>query len=1234
MKKLLSLFLILAQTFFSVNSAHAQIPFEEVGRFYGIIKRPDFNLEKAVALLESDHLKNARMYLDTDDTTDIAFPNKLGDRLRIMGFRGEDQHDIPQSYIALVLQRLFPSPDGMNMVPNQGSVQDPIKRFTPKTIGAILNFVSDFYETLPENLEEYSSNLSQAIRGSFDKAEIKSLKKINDKFQDFALSLVQALAEQRQPSDIWEPHIVENALFAFALMKAAEEDAERGVVASGSADEGSVDAESPFVRKMKVFYDAMPKVVGADRAYGDPFTYEEYEAVLDKVKSLDDEEESREGEESSSSAPSADTVSLSQAAEDSPFSSNYFVELTPREKFVLLFGLKSFAQIFPTQHFYSTVRFEGITFINCGEASLLNLLNTFLWDFKEKRLRHEILEEMVDFINPALLAFYQEFKDPADQFTLKSQQAWTRVVSGLGGVDPLIKYKKGEGTVEFTGGMNSILGVVRALFPDEAFKAITDCESCDSSDKNVATLDHLAELFSPPGESSDSREMWSWKSANVKEGEDEHQLSPNGAEVEFHKKGANLPVVDDFPMEGTLMTWTLQHGHYDCNFSLSEVPQYMENYSTRLLRTMLDEPDSMRDPLNLWAIGRYSRLSEVLIACAGVFTPDKDEPLVSEIFSNVTKDHQKPLIRTFLLHRNYRELEEQMAAFMLASNFEFPEFYRFAANVLELLPRGDTHANFAMLSNLVDESAGLKTDLPKLHPRITVRMEEFCKEISKPKIALDLLVFGGGPHHLCLFLLSVLAKGLDTEEISKEDVLRVIYEQSENKELEPDFWIELGDYFFKMFLDGEGRLQPEQFMLYRPDDKDSATVLENLLEEASDEVIDLFLNRGMLTKDIVVKELKRVSESRIWPLLPGCDDMARLNKLIERLHLSAKELFEAFPNFFNRILSFQDHETKDTVDLFGTLGLDMDSVLPDQGGTIAMRLAQGYDLNQLEKWVAGGYLTKAHFLTGLRLWPTEEDNHPSFSPENLLWIAKNIELTAEDLQEARPGFLDQKLRDYSYNHRVLVDLMAHFGIDLDTKLTDASENVVTVIMQNADEELVEEYVQSGTITKNHFLEPLLDDAQRTSSPYYNLERFAFMSQIFELSHEDLMKMTQAIKSRLWSVENVDQYRVLQRGLGIEMTFIMDTKERATLFNWLLKAQPDILSQLVDEKFVTKSDVLESMRVLDPKAYFVLTTGCKQLAGICKKLDVSVAEIEDVRPKFFSYDMLVYDGDSRALFGDE
>jgi hypothetical protein len=775
--------------------------------------------------------------------------------------------------------------------------------------------------------------------------------------------------------------------------------------------------------------------------------------------------------------------------------------------------------------------------------------------------------------------------------------------------------------------------VVRALLPDNAFKAITGCESCDYSDKNVATLDHLVELFSRPGDSSASREQWSWKRTDVKEGDDEHQLSSGGAEVEFYKKGANLPVVDGFPMEEALITWELQKGHYDCNFSLSDVPEYMENYSNRLLRTILDEPDSMHDPLNLWTIGRYSELGPILFACAGVFTPDEDVPLASEIIAHVTKDHQKPLMRAFLLHQNYRALDAQMVAFMLASKSEFPEFYRFAANVLELLPRGDTHANFAILLNLVDESVELKTDLPKLHPRITVRMEEFCKEISKPKIALDLLVFGGGPHHLCLFLLRVLAKGLDTEEISKEDVLRVIYEQSENEDLEPDFWIELGDYFFKMFLDGEGELQPEQFMLYRPDEKGSATVLENLLEEASDEVIDLFLSRGILTKDMVVKELKRVSESRVWPLLPGCDDMSQLKKIIEYLHFTAEELVQALPSFFKHILVSQvrDHEIKNTVNLFGALGLDMDSVLPDQVGTIAMRVAQGNNLKKLEKWQAEGFLTKTNFLNGLRPWSTEEKSFPYFSPETFLWLAKSFELTAEELQEACPGFLDIQLRVAHHNCRELVGLMEHFGIDLDTK---ASNDIVKYVMQYADENLVEEYVQLGTFKKSHFLEPLLDDAERTYSSNYTIERFVFLSRIFELSHEEMMKMTQAIKSRLWSVENIDQYRVLQRGLGIEMTFILDTKERATLFNWFLRSKPDILGQLVDEKFVTKSDVLESMRVLDPMAYFVFTDGSEQLAGICKKLDVSAADIEDVRPEFFSHDMVGYDGDSRALFGDE
>jgi hypothetical protein len=82
--------------------------------------------------------------------------------------RGEQrQKDCPQDSTAALIQQLFPSPDGMNFVANQGSKDDPISQLSPLLIGKLLEKIRGLEPALLKNPSaarpQFQSELTQLI---------------------------------------------------------------------------------------------------------------------------------------------------------------------------------------------------------------------------------------------------------------------------------------------------------------------------------------------------------------------------------------------------------------------------------------------------------------------------------------------------------------------------------------------------------------------------------------------------------------------------------------------------------------------------------------------------------------------------------------------------------------------------------------------------------------------------------------------------------------------------------------------------------------------------------------------------------------------------------------------------------------------------------------------------------------------------------------------------------------
>ena len=151
-----------------VKPVDNSVYFSHAGEFEGLI-RPQyraFSLENSIAFDKSNVLANSRLYLnvgrDNEAAPGLKFPND-GHLKNIIDFRKATRPDYPLDNVAFLLQRLFPSQDGINIIPNQLSMDDPVKNLTPVIVGAIINYIRDFYIHPPVDEAKYIEDLAFVI---------------------------------------------------------------------------------------------------------------------------------------------------------------------------------------------------------------------------------------------------------------------------------------------------------------------------------------------------------------------------------------------------------------------------------------------------------------------------------------------------------------------------------------------------------------------------------------------------------------------------------------------------------------------------------------------------------------------------------------------------------------------------------------------------------------------------------------------------------------------------------------------------------------------------------------------------------------------------------------------------------------------------------------------------------------------------------------------------------------
>jgi hypothetical protein len=453
-----------------------------------------------MAALKTGVLANVRFFGAYVDVANPAFPAHPG---------LETRYDQPQDAVSGLVQYLFPSPDGRNLIPNERD-NDPIgviareqrrppaptggnpvatppgnapigtiaedKRKLPAPITglrklmALLDAADAYRETLqsPAPATEAGAVFQDKVRGILAPAEGVRLhgrrKKDYEKLrQDFASLMQQALLEEiRDKEDRYPPRIVETTLLAYAWL-VADSPAELRAALPGlflpqGAHPANHQAGSPAVETKAAI--VQPEVLGPNP--GAPI-------VVDYAK----------------------------------------------EFFDLLESIRKY-ELTPTFLPMGQAYWNGNYFPDCGETSLRNFFLAMLWtggdrlDAKlitdlETRLTPEVKDMAV---GPAqgrfrrLIRFFKEHPSLAEQGTHECRNEWAAIVSGvnLGTDDPHPVPYRTAGSCNLAGqGVEAMLNLIAHLLPDPVLNAPWPEPGPARSGVIAGKLDRLCALL-PRGE--------------------------------------------------------------------------------------------------------------------------------------------------------------------------------------------------------------------------------------------------------------------------------------------------------------------------------------------------------------------------------------------------------------------------------------------------------------------------------------------------------------------------------------------------------------------------------------------------------------------------------------------------------------------------------------------------------------------------------------------------------------
>ncbi len=542
---------------FVTHRAVAEISYRDMKGVHAVLS-PEYDYLSPVygfTLLATKTLENLRFYGNYGSKMEGLGCLEKASRIHELLVKN---NDCPQDHTAELIQRLFPSQDGVNFVANQID-SDLVSHLTPELIGKVLGMLSQVHDEELKDLkrrEKFSENLKKILFEGLHSKRVKELSKL----------IVESMQESRSSSLTYSSHLLEQALLAFFWKKG--------------------DQRQDFLRLFYGMAQLNPRILRKGDALHEFENQKSYLKSDVHLAELQSEAQENPGKVAEDFIRNPEKLAL-YAHEDA-------------------LSVKPLPPIFS----YGQARHLSLgedVYPDCGETSLRNFLNIAIYNptngkFNIDFLRNQAQKNPQLHLYPNLIEFYQKHSDPALAMTQAPRNEWSeKVTSRHDGVTYLKPQEapQCEITSQSSGGLgfdNMMKVLDRLLFNRDSSSLTHD---------RAQKLDELCQSLSREGF------KLSWKVEGETQGKDREKIN----ETKDH--GISLV----FSMNETpSFTWQFYPGHFVIQEIHQGKESWKDRVGVRVAQKMIqgEKPISplflswFLSPWNLDLLIPYARLKNIV----------------------------------------------------------------------------------------------------------------------------------------------------------------------------------------------------------------------------------------------------------------------------------------------------------------------------------------------------------------------------------------------------------------------------------------------------------------------------------------------------------------------------------------------------------------------------------------------------------------------------------------------
>ena len=497
----------------------------------------------------------------------------------------QKQLDCPQDPMAVLIQQLFPSPGGGQLVPNNSLDDVFIKNLDAGTAGAILHIILLFERERDLLHDEKVRRLTNGILKTHKAPQIAD-PAYEQQIKDFSQIVVNALEYNQEFPHNYPLFLVEQALLAFVVKKEA------------TKKDNFVD----FFEQLGKEY-LKPEFV-KDGHISLPSDWNSYYSAEDYLKF-------RATFENNMPTPKSLEKMLKNPEDAAFYTMAYEIydEAFPRTPDFSL-------ALFPApkrDEVLTPFEIKEREYPDCGENSLRNFLNVMFYDALKKLFDAEALNKMAPNADKLFIAFFQRQR-PDNLEAMRND--WSELVSNLNArvkdkksdlAKIIVRYSKDRpaGTCDIYAGLDNLLKVAVHLLNDQKLTKIA--LNYNARETALRELNKVVNTF---------------KSSQLKPTED--ALSKNRLAQLVYKKKENLTPAEDLEYKALLSAWQKLDAE--------------KNALEKLLKDNLERFKSRLDPDNI-PPSSYPALDALLAAKMAELRPNmkKSQEVSEEILTRLTE---------------------------------------------------------------------------------------------------------------------------------------------------------------------------------------------------------------------------------------------------------------------------------------------------------------------------------------------------------------------------------------------------------------------------------------------------------------------------------------------------------------------------------------------------------------------------------------------------------------------